>query len=85
MRSINVVARIDFSIAPQRWSPRRLLAWGARRLVLWCVLAVAAMFFAVPIVWLLLESTRMGPDSALGPSLGFGSFNQVLLNWAAPG
>jgi ABC-type glycerol-3-phosphate transport system permease component len=81
MRPINIPLRIDVSITPQPWSPRRLLAWGARRLVLWCMLALAAMFFAVPIVWLLLEATRAGPDSLVGRPLGFGSFNQILLNW----
>jgi multiple sugar transport system permease protein len=81
MRPINISLRIDVSISPQPWSPRRRLARGARRLVLWFVLALAAIFFAVPFVWLLLETTRTGPDSLVGHPLGFGSFNQILLNW----
>jgi multiple sugar transport system permease protein len=81
MRPINISVRIDVSITPSPSSQRHLLAAGARGLVLWCVLGVAAMFFAVPIVWLLLESTRTGPDSLAGPPLGFGSFDQILLNW----
>jgi multiple sugar transport system permease protein len=57
------------------------LARGAWRLIVLGVLAFAAIFFVVPIVWLLLESTRTGPQSQFGSPLGFGSFNQILLNW----
>ena len=38
----------------------------------------------VPIVWLLLETTRAGqtgPDSQIGLALGFGSFHQLVPNW----
>jgi multiple sugar transport system permease protein len=57
------------------------LARGAWRLIVLGVLAVAVIFFVVPIVWLLLESTRTGPQSQFGSPLGFGSFNQLLANW----
>lgn len=81
MRPVKISVRLDVSITPQPWSPRRLFATGARRTVLVAVLAVAVSFFAVPIVWLLLESTRSGPESQLGAPLGFGSLHQLLLNW----
>jgi multiple sugar transport system permease protein len=81
MRPVNISVRLDVSITPRPWSPRRLLARGAWRLIVLGVLAFAAIFFVVPIVWLLLESTRTGPQSQFGSPLGFGSFNQILLNW----
>ena len=81
MRPVNISVRLDVSITPRPWSPRRLLARGAWRLIVLGVLAVAVIFFVVPIVWLLLESTRTGPQSQFGSPLGFGSFNQLLANW----
>ena len=43
-------------------------------LVAWVVLALAAIFFLVPIVWLLLETTRTaGRTRSVGHPLGFGS------------
>src|ERR1039457_5160360 len=81
MRPVNISVRLDVAITPRPWSPRRLLARGAWRLIVLGVLAVAVSFFVVPIVWLLLESTRTGPQSQFGSPLGFGSFNQLLANW----
>jgi multiple sugar transport system permease protein len=84
MRTVDISVTLDVSITRHPWSPRRLLARSGRRLVLWAVLAVAAIFFVVPIVWLLLETTRTGqtgPDSQIGGPLGFGSFSQLLANW----
>lgn len=80
MRPLNISVKLDVSVASQPWS----LASSARRLVLWAVLAVVAIFFVVPIVWLLLETTRAGqtgPDSQIGAPLGFGSFHQLVQNW----
>jgi multiple sugar transport system permease protein len=81
MRTVDISVTLDVSITRHPWSPRRLLARSGRRLVLWAVLAVAAIFFVVPIVWLLLESTRTGAQTQVGPALGFGSFSQLLANW----
>ena len=81
MRPISITVRIDVSIRPSPWPTRRGLARGVRRLLLWCALAVAAIFFATPILWLLLETTRTGPDSLVGSPLGFGLFGQFLANW----
>jgi len=81
MRPVNISVRLDVSITPRPWSPRRLLVWGAWRLIMFGVLGFAAIFFAMPIVWLLLESTRTGPGSQFGLPFAFGSFHQVLLNW----
>jgi len=78
MRPVTISVKVDVSITPRPWSPRRLLTWGARRLVVWGVLGVAAVFFVVPIVWLLLESTTTG---GLGAPLGFGSLSQLAVNW----
>ena len=40
-----------------------------------------SLFFALPIVWLLLESTRTQQAATSGPVLGFGSLGQLRLNW----
>jgi multiple sugar transport system permease protein len=55
----------------------RLIARGARL----AVLAVFAVFFATPMLWLLLAPTKQ--DSALvdRASLAFGNFHQVALAW----
>ena len=79
MRSIDVSVRVDVSIAP--WSRRELLTWGTRRLFLVVVLGVAALFFALPIIWLLLEPTTTGLDAQAGSPLVFGSLEHVQLNW----
>ncbi len=79
MRPLNISVKFDVSVTSEPWSP----ASSARRLVLWAVLGVVAIFFAVPIVWLLLETTRAGqtgPDSQIGAPLGFGSFHQLVQN-----
>jgi len=81
MRPVKISVSFDVSITTRAWSPRRLLATGARRLIVFGVLAAAATFFVVPIVWLLLESTRTALQAQFGSPLGFGSFNQILLNW----
>ncbi len=81
MRPVDISIRLDVSISPRPWSPRRMLARAAGRLILLGVLAFAAIFFMVPIVWLLLESTRTGGQSQFGSPLGFGSFSQILANW----
>jgi multiple sugar transport system permease protein len=78
MRAINISIRFDVSVTRRPWSPRQLVAWGTRRLVVLVVLGVAAMFFVVPILWVVLESTRSAGDT---PSLGIGSVSQILLNW----
>lgn len=80
MRPVNISVRFDASVASQPWSP----ASSARRLVLWVALGGVAIFFAAPVVWLLLETTRAGqtgPDSQIGAPLGFGSFHQLVQNW----
>jgi multiple sugar transport system permease protein len=80
MRPLNISVKLDVSVASRPWS----LASSARRLVMWAVLAVVAIFFVVPIVWLLLETTRAGqtgPDSQIGAPLAFGSFHQLVQNW----
>ena len=80
MGPLNISVRFDVSVAPQPWS----LASGLRRLLVWAVLTVVAVFFAVPIVWLLLETTRAGqtgPDSQVGAPLAFGSLHQLVQNW----
>ena len=77
---MKISVKLDVSVASQPWS----LASSARRLVLWALLAVVAIFFVVPIVWLLLETTRAGqtgPDSQIGAPLAFGSFHQLVANW----
>jgi len=80
MRPVNVSVKLDVSVASQPWS----LASSAKRLVLWAVLAVVAIFFVVPILWLLLETTRAGqtgPDTQAGAPLAFGSLHQLVANW----
>jgi multiple sugar transport system permease protein len=80
MRPLNISVKFDVSVTAQPWSP----ASSARRLVLWAVLVAIAIFFAVPIIWLLLETTRAGqtgPDSQIGAPLAFGSFHQLAQNW----
>jgi len=75
MRPIHVSgkASIDVSVNLRRASPRRLLAWT--------VATVAAVFFLLPIVWLLLEPTKPMFDTLGGtPPLEFGSFT-VLQAW----
>jgi len=52
-----------------------------RRVLAWAVVAVAAVFFLAPIVWLLLEPTRTAPDALAGPALGFGSLHLVGVWW----
>jgi multiple sugar transport system permease protein len=81
MRPVKISVRLDVSITPLPWSPRRLLVRGAWRLITFGVLGFAAIFFVMPIVWLLLESTRTGPGSQFGLPFAFGSVHQVLLNW----
>lgn len=73
MRQVDISLRLDVSVRPRPWSPRRL--------VVWAVLVAATVFFTLPIVWLLLESTRTQADSVAGPGLGFGSLKQAQLNW----
>ena len=80
MRRFDISLRLDVSISPRPWSARQLVA-ANRRLLGWIVLGVAAVFFVLPVLWLLLESTRTQADSAAGPPLGFGSLSQAHLNW----
>jgi multiple sugar transport system permease protein len=80
MRPLNIAVKLDVSVASQPWS----LASSARRVLLWAVIAVVAIFFVVPILWLLLETTRTGqtgPDSQVGAPLAFGSLHQLVANW----
>src|SRR5581483_1759399 len=79
MRPIDVSFQLDVSIRARPWSPRRLLSGG--RPAAWLVLGAAVVFFALPVVWLLLEATRTQADAAAGGPLGFGSFGQLQLNW----
>ena len=60
MRPVNISVRFDASVTSQPWSP----ASSARRLILWVLLGGVAIFFAAPVVWLLLETTRAGQHGA---------------------
>jgi multiple sugar transport system permease protein len=80
MRSLDISITLDISVRSRPWSPRRLVP-GVRQLIAWCLLAAAGIFFALPVVWLLLETTRTQADAADGSPLGFGSLGQVHLNW----
>jgi multiple sugar transport system permease protein len=55
----------------------RLPALGIRFLIL----ATFAVFFAVPILWLLLAPTRTDKALIMGHPISFGSFHQVALAW----
>lgn len=80
MRQLDISFELDRSVRRRRWAPRRLVT-NERRLVVWVVLGAATAFFALPIVWLVLEATRTQADSVAGPALGFGSLKQAQLNW----
>ena len=80
MRKVDVSLGLDVPLRPRRRSPSRLVM-QPRRLIVWAVLGAATIFFALPIVWLILESTRTQADSVAGPALGFGSLKQAQLNW----
>ena len=55
----------------------RLAARGVRA----AVLAAFALFFLVPMVWLILAPTKTNTDLVDKPSLAFGSFHQVAVAW----
>jgi len=56
---------------------RRLFA----RVVRAAVLLTFGVFFAVPLVWLVLAPTRTDHDLLTGPSFAFGSFHNVAVAW----
>jgi len=45
------------------------------------ILAVFAAFFIVPVIWLLLATTKSGRALEFASPLSFGSFNQLASNW----
>jgi multiple sugar transport system permease protein len=47
------------------------------------ILMMFALFFAVPLLWLLLATTKSGEQLQLGAPLGLGSLHQLVRNWQA--
>jgi multiple sugar transport system permease protein len=61
-------------------SPRN--AWSLAHSGLRTVVLVPfALFFAVPLVWLVLATTKNGAQLQLGAPLGWGSLHQLQRNW----
>jgi len=59
------------------YDPRRI-AW---RLLALAVLTGLALFFAIPIVWLLLAPTKTDYNLVAQMPFDFGSFGQVVKTW----
>ena len=64
------------SVAARR-DPGRHLARALRA----AVLLVFAIFFVLPLLWLVLAPTRTDHELLTGPSFAFGSFHNVALAW----
>ena len=47
------------------------------------ILLLFAVFFAVPLLWLVLATTKSGAQLQLGAPLGWGSLHQLSRNWHA--
>ena len=60
------------ALTPGQWIGRALVA---------VVLIVFAVFFVLPIVWLLLAPTKTNNQLLLDNPLSFGSFQQLAANW----
>ncbi|WP_426517043.1 carbohydrate ABC transporter permease [Diaminobutyricibacter sp. McL0618] len=60
------------TLTPGQWIGRALVA---------VVLIVFAVFFVLPIVWLLLAPTKTNNQLLLDNPLSFGSFQQLAANW----
>ncbi|MFI8632308.1 carbohydrate ABC transporter permease [Microbacterium sp. NPDC077663] len=59
-------------LSPARWIGRALVV---------VILAVFVLFFAVPIVWLLLAPTKTARQLLLDGPFAFGSFGTLVSNW----
>jgi ABC-type glycerol-3-phosphate transport system permease component len=46
-------------------------------------LVLFALFFAVPLVWLVLATTKNGEQLYFGAPLSFGSVNHLVRNWGS--
>jgi multiple sugar transport system permease protein len=60
------------TLTPGQWIGRALVA---------VVLVVFAVFFVLPIIWLLLAPTKTNNQLLLDNPLSFGSFHQLAANW----
>jgi multiple sugar transport system permease protein len=72
------IATVDVPQRDRRSAPRRV---GAKALM-FVLLGLFVLFFLVPIVWLLLSSTK-GADGLSGSPFSFGSFGDIGRNWDA--
>jgi len=64
-----------------RRRPRRARTPVARNGLKNLVLVLFAIFFATPLVWLLLATTKNGEQLQLGAPFGWGSIRQLIQNW----
>ena len=55
--------------------------WSGRTIVA-VMVAVFVLFFAVPIVWLLLATTKSARGLSVGNPFAFGSFGELSTNWS---
>jgi multiple sugar transport system permease protein len=56
---------------------------GAGQLLAGLLLLVFVVFFVLPVIWLLLASTKTDPQLVHGNPLSFGSWHQLRVNWDA--
>jgi multiple sugar transport system permease protein len=61
----------------RRHDARRLAGQALRA----AVLLAFAIFFGIPLLWLVLAPTRTDHELVTGPSFAFGSFHNVVLAW----
>jgi len=74
--SVSVDLSLKFDVGSRPWSPWQ----AAKRLAILIAVTAVAAFFAVPMIWLVLQSSQPGGLGLVQPWT-FGSFNQIVLNW----
>ena len=60
---------------------RRARENGGRNFLKHLILVLFAIFFAIPLVWLLLATTKDAEQLQLGAPFGWGSIEQFIRNW----
>ena len=68
---------MDVGPGRRRREPAAIARNGARTLIL----STFAIFFSVPLIWLVLASTKNGQQLVEDAPLGWGSWSQLMRNW----
>jgi len=67
----------------RRERPRRTIRRASRNPLPALVLALFAVFFVLPVLWLVLAATKTGDQLEYGSPLSFGSWHALRANWDA--